>query len=201
MLSSEKKYLVPIEMDKEYAAKIGIPASEIKKMIIEGKFTEVYYVEVETEEMYHELMRPIWREEKEFQRNKKCSVKNENGKMKRCRGNCLVCPHCPSGTAISLEAMDETGSFRSTNDGVHRHIDTATYTESTEDVVMKTHLHEELYAQIAMLSPENQMIITMFSDGASEREIAEAVGMSQKGVNKRKKAIFEVLRKNLKDFL
>ena len=43
-------------------------------------------------------------------------------------------------------------------------------------------------------------IIKMFGNGASEREIAEAVNLSQKGVNKRKKTIFEILKNNLKDF-
>ena len=65
---------------------------------------------------------------------------------------------------------------------------------------MDAMLLEALWHHIGELSKENQTIITMFSEGASEREIAEAVGMSQKGVNKRKKAIFEVLKYNLQDF-
>ena len=34
MSKNEKKYLVPIEMDKDYAAKIGIPANEIKTIML-----------------------------------------------------------------------------------------------------------------------------------------------------------------------
>ena len=96
--------------------------------------------------------------------------------------------------------MEETGGFRSTQDGVHRQQDSATYAASTEDIVMDAMLLEALWHHIGELSEENQTIITMFSEGASEREIAEAIGMSQKGVNKRKKAIFEVLKNNLQDF-
>lgn len=195
-----KKYRVPIEMDKTYAAQIGICPNEIRCIMLGGKFTSVYYVEIENEQLYHELMRPIWQEEKAFQRSKKCAVSNENGKLIRCNGNCSACPHTKSGTPISIDAMEETGGFRSTQDGVHRQQDSATYAASTEDIVMDAMLLEALWHHIGELSEENQTIITMFSEGASEREIAEAIGMSQKGVNKRKKAIFEVLKNNLQDF-
>jgi hypothetical protein len=204
-------YYVPIEMTKEYVSsneiydkvngeRIRITADIIKVIVLQGKLTEVYFAEVESEEMYHELMRPIWREEKALQRNKKCAVRNKNGKLIRCDGNCSTCSHSQSGSQISLETMEETGGFRSIKDGVHRHIDPATYSKSTEDIVMDAVLLEELFMQISMLSEENQKIITMFREGASERDIAKAVGLSQKGVNKRKKAIFDDLRKKLKNF-
>ena len=200
MTNQEKKYRVPIEMDKEYAAQIGIDPNEIHYIMLGGKPTSVYFVEIADEQLYRELMRPIWREEKELERSKKCAVSNEKGKLIRCDGNCAVCPHDKSGTPISIDAMEETGGFCSTQDGVHRQQDSATYTESTEDIVMDAMLLEALWHHIGELSKENQTIITMFSEGASEREIAEAIGMSQKGVNKRKKAIFEVLKNNLQDF-
>ena len=200
MTTKEKKYRVPIEMDKEYAAQIGINPNEIRYIMLGGKLTSVYFVEITDEQIYRELMRPIWREEKELERSKKCAVSNEHGKLIRCNGNCSVCPHTKSGTPISIDVMEENGGFRSTQDGVHRQQDSATYVPSTEDIVMDAMLLEALWHHIGELSEENQTIITMFSEGASEREIAEAIGMSQKGVNKRKKAIFEVLKNNLQDF-
>ncbi|MBR2913511.1 MAG: sigma-70 family RNA polymerase sigma factor [Oscillospiraceae bacterium] len=200
MTNQEKKYRVPIEMYKEYAAQIGINPNEIRYIMLDGKPTSVYFVEIADEQLYHELMRPIWQEEKALQRSKKCAVSNENGKLIRCNGNCSACPRTKSGTPISIDAMEETGGFRSTQDGVHRQQDSATYAASTEDIVMDAMLLEALWHHIGELSEENQTIITMFCEGASEREIAEAIGMSQKGVNKRKKAIFEVLKNNLQDF-
>lgn len=200
MTINGKKFRVPIEMDKEYAKQVGIDSSEITYIMLQGNWTPVYFVEIEDEQLYHELMRPIWREEKALKRSSKCAVSNENGKLVRCDGNCSACPHAKSGTPISLDAMDETGGFRSTQDGVHRQQDTATYTASTADIVEDAMLLEALWDHIGALSQENQTIVTMFSEGASEREIAEAIGMSQKGVNKRKKAIFDVLRNNLEVF-
>lgn len=199
MTNQEKKYRVPIEMDKAYAVQIGINPNEIRYIMLGGKPTSVYFVEIADEQLYRELMRPIWREEKELERSKRCMVSNEHGKLIRCDGNCAACPHNKSGTPLSIDAMEETGGFRSTQDGVHRQQDSATYTESTEDIVMDAMLLEALWHYIGDLSEENQIIITMFSEGASEREIAEAVGMSQKGVNKRKKAIFKILKNNLQD--
>lgn len=200
MTTNDKKYRVPIEMDKEYAAQVGIDPSEITYIKLEGKRTPVYFMEIEDEQLYHELMRPIWKEEKAMQRSKRCAVSNENGQLVRCDGNCSACPHAKSGTPISLDAMEETGGFRNTQDGVHRQRDSATYTASTADIVEDAMLLEALWKHIGTLSQENQIIVKMFSEGASEREIAEAIGMSQKGVNKRKKAIFEALRNNLEDF-
>ena len=40
----------------------------------------------------------------------------------------------------------------------------------------------------------------MFGDGATEKQIAEVVHLSQKGVNKRKKRVFVQLKTRLKDF-
>lgn len=40
----------------------------------------------------------------------------------------------------------------------------------------------------------------MFGDGATEKQIAEVVHLSQKGVNKRKKKVFVQLKTRLKDF-
>lgn len=201
MTNEGKKYLYPVEMDKDYAKQVGIDPSELTFAMLDGKWRSVYLVEIEDEQLYHELMRPIWKAEKALQRSKRCMISNGDGQLVRCEGNCSVCPLERSGAPISFEAMEETGGFRNTNDGVHRQMDSATYTESTAEIVEDAMMLEALWSHIGELSEENQIILTMFSEGASEREIAEAVGLSQKGVNKRKKALFELLRENLKDFL
>lgn len=197
MANNEKKYRVPIEMDKSYAAQISIDPSDITYIVLEGKHTPVYFVEIEDEQLYRELMRPIWKEEKALQRSKKCAVSNENGKLVRCDGNCATCPHDKFGTLISLDTMEETGGFRSTQDGIHRQQDSATYTASVAEIVEDAMLLDALWQHIGELSEENQTIITMFSEGATESEIAQSVGMKQTTVSYRKRQIL----KNLKNFL
>ena len=46
----------------------------------------------------------------------------------------------------------------------------------------------------------DRTIMTMFGDGAIEKQIAEVVHLSQKGVNKRKKKVMVQLKTRLKDF-
>ena len=200
MSNTEKKYRVPIEMDKKYARQIGIAPNEITYITLNGKRTPVYFVEIEDEQLYKELMRPIWEEEKALQRSRKCAVSNENGKLVRCDGNCSVCPHIKSGTPISLDALEETGGSHSTQNGVHRQQDSTTYTASVADIVENAMMLEALWEHIRTLSQEDQTIITMFSEGASEREIAKAVGMKQTTVSYHKRQILKNLKKFLKNF-
>lgn len=56
MATNDKKYRVPIEMDKEYAEQVGIDPREITYIMLEGKRTPVYFVEVDNEQLYLELM-------------------------------------------------------------------------------------------------------------------------------------------------
>ena len=56
MTIQDKKFRVPIEMDREYAAQVGIDPSEITYIMLEGKRTPVYFVEIEDEMLYRELI-------------------------------------------------------------------------------------------------------------------------------------------------
>ena len=199
MTNSDKKFRVPIEMDREYAAQVGIDPRDITYIMLEGKRTPVYFVEIEDEMLYRELMRPIWREDKALNRSSRCAVSNENGKLVRCDGNCAACPHTKTGTSLSLDTMEERGGFRSVQDGVHRQSDSATYTPSAADIVEDAMLLDALWEHIGELSNENRTIITMFSEGATEIEIAQAVGMKQTTVSYRKRQILKNLKKVLED--
>ena len=97
-------FYVPIEMTKEYVRENEIYAAEdgeiiritpdmIKKVIRDGVMTEVYFTEVESEEVYKEYMRSVWREEKALQRRNRCWVSNGKGTLVRCDGNCANCEH------------------------------------------------------------------------------------------------------------
>ena len=79
-------FYVPIEMTKEYVRENEIYAAEdgeiiritpdmIKKVIRDGVMTEVYFTEVESEEVYKEYMRSVWREEKALQRRNTCTLR------------------------------------------------------------------------------------------------------------------------------
>lgn len=71
---------------------------------------------------------------------------------------------------------------------------------SVESEVMKKILIGELGKLLEELEEIDQTIMKMYADDQNETQIASKVGMSQKGVNKRKHKIFEILRKKLKKF-
>lgn len=201
MTNNEKKYLVPVEMDKEYAVKAGIDPNELRWIRLEGRLTEVYFVEVEDEEMYHQLMRPIWQSDKEYERNRRCMVPNGNGKLIRCTGNCSSCARTPNCYPSSYEEMEELHGYGAvTESGVHKNACENMYTSSPEDIVSDAMLLEMLWERVAELSEEQQTIIKMFSNGASDSEIAAVVGMSKSGLNYKKNQILKNLKNILSDF-
>lgn len=68
--------------------------------------------------------------------------------------------------------------------------------ESVEDAVVKKLMTEKLRKCLESLSiSETKLIQALFYDGCSERKCAEMLGISQKGVNKRKKKILHKLNK------
>jgi RNA polymerase sigma factor (sigma-70 family) len=59
-------------------------------------------------------------------------------------------------------------------------------------------MYEKLHCSLDKLSQaEKQLIQALYYEGLSEREYAARIGISQKGVNKRKHAIQKKLRKML----
>lgn len=193
-------YYVPIEMTKEYVRKneiyttvdgeiIRITPDMIKKIIRNGVVTEVHFSEVESKEVYDEYMRSVWREEKALEREDRCMISNGKGKIVRCTENCASCEHRNENSMLSIETAEENGGLNIEDKNAR-----------PDAIVEDAELLKALWERIDELCDKDQTIIKMFSNGASEREISAAVNLSQKGVNKRKKALFELLKNYLKDF-
>ena len=66
--------------------------------------------------------------------------------------------------------------------------------------VMKKMLIDELHKALDDLEELDRTIMEMYSKNHSEAEIGQAIGMSQKGVNKRKHKVLLKLNTRLKDF-
>lgn len=60
--------------------------------------------------------------------------------------------------------------------------------------------YEEEIVNDPVYAGMDRTIMKMFGDGATEKQIAEVVHLSQKGVNKRKKKVMVQLKTRLKDF-
>lgn len=73
-------------------------------------------------------------------------------------------------------------------------------TSDLEADLMKKFLIDELRMALDELEEIDRTIIDMYSCGQSETEIGQAVGMSQRGVNKRKHKVLLKLKTRLKDY-
>ncbi len=66
--------------------------------------------------------------------------------------------------------------------------------------IMKKIMIDELHKALDELEEIDRTIMEMYSHDHSEAEIGQAIGMSQKGVNKRKHKVLLKLNNRLKDF-
>lgn len=152
------------------------------------------YIEIDgqqipvSEEIYRAYKRPLWADHKRKEREKRCFISDGRGGTKRCTGDCSVCQEQRTGNILSLDKFQEEGIE-------------APDSFDLAELVADQQLLEELYTALEELDPENRRIMELFSIGKSEREIASDIGLSQKGVNKRKTRLFAILRERLNDFI
>ena len=137
-----------------------------------------------TDAIYTEYMRPEWREQKRRQREQHCTVDG-----KRCQKDCNYCKYSPEGAALSLERLAEDLG------------ETAPDKVDVAECCIAELLNRELYEALDELTSEDKKIIKLLFNEMSEREIAAEVGLSQKGVNKRKHKLFEFLRARLGKYI
>lgn len=160
-----------------------------------------YYLTIEgqdvpvSEEVYRAVKRPEWAEHKRRERAKRCI--GENGH--RCTDDCSKCDRQKNGTALSLDALeDASGNQPPTS-------------EDVAEIVMYSLLLEKLYEELDKLTPTDELILRLFGDGKSEREISRILkersqtdssiqGLSQKSVNLHKTSLFTLLLEKLKDY-
>ena len=168
--------------------KLLVPVSEIKARKAAGQ--RYVYLEDEkmlvpvTDAIYTEYMRPEWREQKRRQREQRCTVDG-----KRCQKDCNHCEYRPDGAALSLERLEEDLGK------------TAVDTFDVAELCMAEMLNQELHEALGELTSEDKKIIKLLFNEMSEREIAAEVGLSQKGVNKRKHKLFEFLSARLEKYI
>lgn len=73
-------------------------------------------------------------------------------------------------------------------------------TSDMETDIMKAIMIDELHKALGELEEIDRIIMEMYSQNRSETEIGQAVGMSQKGVNKRRHKVLLKLKSRLKDY-
>lgn len=90
---------------------------------------------------------------------------------------------------VSLEQLYEDFEYEVADDS------------SFEENIMKELLVEELHKALDELDEIDRTIMDIFGKGGTESDIGAVIGMSQRGVNKRKHKILAKLKERLKDFI
>lgn len=139
-----------------------------------------------TKEQYEAYMRPEWKEDKRQQRLAKKRRKREMAQAEHREDKSVQ----GWDTAVSFEQLCETEYGFPEETGQ----------ESLDEILEKEELLAALRRELAKLEALDRTILEMFSQGISEAAIGHKVGLSQKGVNKRKHRLLEQLRERLKDY-
>ena len=137
-----------------------------------------------SEEVYRAYKRPAWAERKRQDRWSRC--RKQDGS--RCDGDCEKCQRQRSGSMLSLEQSREIG------------YEPADASADVEAIVFNQLLLEQLMRHLDELDSDSRRLCRLIGEGASEREIAAAAGISQSTLNYRKNKLFVKLRTLLKDF-
>jgi DNA-directed RNA polymerase specialized sigma24 family protein len=146
-----------------------------------------------TEEQYEELTKLINRKRKREQRAGRCLCPKQY--FWKCDADCDNCQYYKSDWISLDQALNGFAGLGSIL------LDFLADDSCLAETIEKRALSETLELLLDSFSKEEQEIIRLFSEGHSEREIADKVGCSQKTVNNKKRAIFSMLLENLKDWL
>lgn len=168
---------------KNYYINIRYAVGEGKDRIVVDEDVPV------TEEVYRAFKRPLWREKKASERKSRCMVGKDNGKTKRCNGDCSQCDHFRSGSDLSLEGLEEAGDHR------------AATTQDVAEVAVYNALLKNLFDILDELDPESRYIVQAIMDGQQDKETAAQLGRAASTLSYQKKKLLAELKERLKDFM
>lgn len=185
--TDKKDYFLEIKISKEMRE--GLPDSyeyvAASDQELGKQKSPCIKVEV-TKEVYQAFLRPLWRDNKRAQRLVEKRRKRELAQAE-CRKDKSI---KGVDTAVSFEGLEEVdyGFLKEQS------------TPSLETIAEKEELLRALRQELAQLKDIDRTILDMFSQGYSESKIASAVGLSQKGVNKRKHRVLDYLYERMKGY-
>ena len=136
--------------------------------------TDVIYVDRHDYLLYK---RPIWREWKRRQLEKRCLIpaKNSIG-YKHCMEDCENCPYSKSGKPVSLDAMKAETKFEPADDS----------SLDPKELSLFNEANKLLWNVIKSVSTEEQFkkIKLYFKEGLTYQKIGDIYGVSHKAIEK-----------------
>ena len=175
--NTDKECKVLLENGEEKKMKKG----QMYKLIKDDKEKKIIFQNglyfVVHKDIYQAIKQPEWREAKQKSRNQRSIEKMETKSKEKTKIRTLV--------EISVGDYYECLQYE------------AAEGDSPEELLCKKERLAELYDALDTLSERDREIMELFSNQYVDAEIGKKIGMSQRGVNKRKKAIFVKLREIL----
>lgn len=176
--NTDKECKVLLENGEEKKMKKG----QMYKLIKDDKEKKIIFQNglyfVVHKDIYQAIKQPEWREAKQKSRNQRSIEKIDTKTKDKKQIRTLV--------EISVGDYYECLQYE------------AAEGDSPEELLCKKERLAELYDALDTLSERDREIMELFSNQYVDAEIGKKIGMSQRGVNKRKKAIFIKLREILK---
>ena len=137
-----------------------------------------------TEEVYSEYYRPIWRLQKEAQKNGQCVC--PKFKLWVCDGDCATCEYHAAGNTVSLDAPMENAAGEE-----FCLLDTLEDKDSSfADVLVDRLLLEQLLDELSERDPEGKRICELIMEGSSKTEIADTLQREFGGDWYKSKAVY-----------
>ena len=148
------------------------------------------YVSREFKAQYDHLVAD---EEEQHNYLTKCAIPGISGKLIMCRHKCEECPFSQfdqpgKRQEASLDQLYEDDGF-----------DAASEEDISADIYLKER-KEKMWSEIFKLSKEEQTIITMWSTGATERDIAIKLNKSKTAIHHQIKKIIGILQEKCRDY-
>lgn len=137
-----------------------------------------------TEEVYSEYYRPVWRLQKEAQKNGQCMC--PKSKLWLCDGDCAMCEYHAAGNTASLDAPIKNA------DGVEFSLaDTLEDPNAAfADLLVDRLLLGKLLDELAEQDPEGKRICELIMEGSSKTEIADILQREFGGDWYKSKAVY-----------
>ena len=181
----KQQYYIPLEVKEETIITKEYENAPRQWSKIGNKMVRTILIPA-TKEQYEAYLRPEWKEDKRQQR-----LAEKRRKREQAQEEHRVDPSVQGwDTAVSFEELHDTG-YGFMDD---------TRQDTPDAILEKEELLDALHRELAKLEELDQTILQMAMNGSSEAAIGRKVGLSQKGVNKRKHRLLEQLRERLEDY-
>lgn len=181
----KQQYYIPLEVKEETIITKEYENAPRQWSKIGNKMVRTILIPA-TKEQYEAYMRPEWKEDKRQQR-----LAEKRRKREQAQEEHRVDP--------SVQGWDPAVSFEELHDTGYGFMDD-TRQDTPDAILEKEELLDALHRELAKLEELDQTILQMAMNGSSEAAIGRKVGLSQKGVNKRKHRLLEQLRERLEDY-